>query len=249
LSIWGSTCSEAAIDRHVPVVTLAAVQLVKWQRNAIYEAIEAGGLDVSECTFTYDDAQARVTHVPSGSYFLLEGDPSHYTVTAVVGEDPPWPSEAYSWTKVAERVRRWAEDVKRDVGTPDLWAELQRARELLTDPRYEEVENTPFTSDEQTEIAAQLREIRQVAQTTYSLSDAEMRSLDARLGYLEAAAGRLGRTDWRGVFVGVIITVILAGLLPPEAVHHVFVTTLLGLEHLFGGDGVPLAPGQLPPGA
>jgi hypothetical protein len=58
----------------------------KWQRNAIFKAVAAGGLDARECAFDYDDAGGRITHVPSESYFLLEGDPGHYSATAVVGE-------------------------------------------------------------------------------------------------------------------------------------------------------------------
>lgn len=37
-----------------------------------------------------------------------------------------------SWPTVEERVERWAQDVQRDIETPDLWAELQREREILT---------------------------------------------------------------------------------------------------------------------
>ena len=73
-----------------------------------------GGLDARECTFDYDDAGGRITHVPSDSYFLLEGDPGHYSATAVVGEGPAWPSESFSWAKVDERVRRWAEVEAKD---------------------------------------------------------------------------------------------------------------------------------------
>jgi uracil-DNA glycosylase family 4 len=41
---------------------------------------------------------------------------------------------------VEERVQRWARDVKRDVDTPDIWADLQREREILTGARYDGVE-------------------------------------------------------------------------------------------------------------
>jgi len=139
----------------------------KWQRNAIFEAVVAGGLDARECTLDYDDAGGRITHAPSESYFLLEGDPGHYTSTMAVSKDLPRPLEHYTWPTVEERIQRWAEEVKRDVETPDLWAQLQREREILTGARYEDVENTPFTSDEQAEIAEQLRQIKEFVKETY----------------------------------------------------------------------------------
>lgn len=218
------------------------MQLAKWQRNTIFEAIDAAGLDARECTFDYDDTGGRITHVPSESSFLLEGDAGHYTSTEVVGEDSSGPSESFSWTKVQERVRRWAEKVKQDVDTPDLWGELQREREILTGPRHDDVENTPFTSDEREEIAEQLRQIKELVKKTYSLSEAQMLTLEAKIDDLEAAAGRIGRKDWRLLFCGVMFTVIVTGLLSPEAVQHILVKVLHGLENLFGGG-----PPQLPP--
>lgn len=219
------------------------MQTVKWQRNAIFEAVAAGGLDARECTFNYDDAKACITHVPSESSFLLEGDPGHYSSTAVVGEGPSCSSESFTWTKVEERVRRWAEEVKHDVDTPDLWAELQREREILTAARYEDVENTPFTSDEQAEIGEQLQRIKELVRKTYSLSEAQMLSLEAKLDDIEAAAGRIGRKDWQLLFCGTMFSVIVTRLLPPDAVQDILVKVLHGLEHLFGGwSGPPQLP-------
>jgi hypothetical protein len=216
----------------------------KWQRNAIFEAVAEGGLDPRECTFDYDEAGGRVTHVPSRSYFLLEGDAGHYTATAVVGENPPWPSESYTWGNLEERVRRWAEEVNRDVDTPDLWAELQREREILPGAQYEDVENTPFSSDEQADIAAQLRQIKEFVRNTYSLSEEQMRSLEAKLGNIEAAAGRIGRKDWLLLLYGSMFSVIVTELLPPGAVRSILEMALRGLAHLFDVGSIPP---QLPP--
>jgi hypothetical protein len=216
------------------------VEPQKWQRNAMFEAVAAGGLDAREYTLQYDDMEASIIHVPSASFFLLEGEAGHYTTTAVVGEMPTLGQlDAYTWAKVEERVRRWAEDVKRDDETPDLWAELQRERKILAGACYEDVENTPFTSDEQAEIAEQLRQIKEYAKKTYSLTQAQMLSLNARFDELEAAAGRIGRKDWLLLFLGVMFTVIVTDLLPPEAVQHILGMALQGLDHLFGGWGRP----------
>jgi hypothetical protein len=132
----------------------------------------------------------------SRSYFLLEGDPGHYRATAVVGGNAPWPSESYTWGNVTARVRRWAEEVRLDVDTPDLWAEFQRLPKILPGTQYEDVENTPFSSEEQASIADQLRQIRDFVSKTHSFSVGQMRSLEAHLDNIQAAAGRIGRKDW-----------------------------------------------------
>jgi hypothetical protein len=145
---------------------------------------------------------------------------------------------------VEERVRRWAEEVNRDVDTPDLWAELQRERKILPGALYEDIENTPFSSDEQADIAAQLRQIKELVRNTYSLSEEQMRSVEAKLDNIEAAAGRIGRKDWLLLLYGSMFSVIVTELLPPGAVQSILEMALHGLAHLFDVGGIPP---QLPP--
>jgi hypothetical protein len=219
--------------------------LEKFQKNAIFREIEAGGLDPRECDLAEGPEEVRISHMPSGSYFILGGDARRYTGSYVVGESTLlWPYVAAIWAIVPQTVRRWAEEVKRDVDTPDLWAELRREQEILTGARYEAVENKSFTPDEQAEIANQLREIKEYAKKTYSLSSEQMLRLEARLDEAEEATRRIGRKDWLLLFCGVMLTVIVTDLLPPDAVQHILAMALHGLDHLLGGGG---RPPQLPP--
>jgi hypothetical protein len=150
-----------------------------------------------ECTFDFnDDGSCYITHGPSGSSFVVEGPFGSHTTIAVVGEGAPRQLDAYIWPRVEERAERWARDIKRDVDTPDLLAELEREREILTGTRYEEVGNTSFTSEEIAEIAEQLRQIKEHVSTAYALSEAQMLHLEEKLDDIAAAASRMGRKDW-----------------------------------------------------
>jgi hypothetical protein len=53
--------------------------------------------------------------------------------------------------------------------TPDLLAELQRDREILTGARFENVENAPFTPEEQAEIAKWAEASEEFLRHRYSL--------------------------------------------------------------------------------
>ncbi len=221
------------------------MRLEKYQRNAIFQEIVEAGLDPNECDLTEGAKEVNISHVPSRSYFILGGDALRYSGSyAVGGSTISWPYEDFMWAKVPERVRRWAEEVKRDVDTPDLWAELQRKRVVLTGARYEAVENTLFTPAEQAQIAKQLREIKDYVRKTDLLSSQQMSRLEARLDEAAEASRRIGRKDWLLLFCGVMFTVIVTNLLPPEAVQHILAMALHGLDHLFSGGGLP----QLPPG-
>ncbi|MBA2554459.1 MAG: hypothetical protein H0V10_12390, partial [Geodermatophilaceae bacterium] len=105
-----------------------------------------------------------------------------------------------------ELVQHWAGDVKRDLDTPDLWADLRRRQVLLTSAGYEAIGNTPFTPDEQLEVAAQLLEIKEYVKATSSLTSEQTLLVEAWFNEAEAATRRLGRKDWLLLFLGVVLS-------------------------------------------
>jgi hypothetical protein len=219
------------------------MRLVKWKRNDIIEAVEAGGLDKRDCSFDFGDSESRITLPSSQSSFLLEGDAGNYASTMIVGDGLPQPLRHHIWPTVVDRCQRWAAEVVRDIDTPDLWAELQQERDILMRARYEAGEDTQFTPREQAEIAEQLRQIKEYLKETNALSEAQVLILDARFDELEAAIRHVGRMAWRLMFLGVVFTLFVTGIVPPEAVRQIPVTALHSLDHLFGGGS---GPSQLP---
>jgi hypothetical protein len=216
------------------------MRLEKNFRNPIIEAVENGGLAPRECTFDFDDdGGCCITHASSGSSIVMEVRFGHHTMTTVVGEGASLQLEAFIWPTVVERVERWARDVKRDVDTPDLLAELQREREILTGTRYDEIGNAPFSSEELAEIAAQLRQIKEYLNTAYALSEVQMLDLEAKLDDIAAAAGRMGRKDWALWVSGALLGAFVQAILPPEVVQHIIRMTVDGLGYLLGGGGTP----------
>jgi hypothetical protein len=63
-----------------------------------------------------------------------------------------------------------------------------------------------------------------------------MRVLEAKLDYLAAAAGRLGRIDWREVFAGTMLTFVLTAALPPESARDILLTVLRSIGHILGHE-------------
>ena len=94
-------------------------------------------------------------------------------------------------------------------------------------------------------IAERLRQTKEYVTRTYSLSDAQILHLEAKLDDIATAASRVGRKDWTLLFGGVLLGAFVQRILPPEAVQDILRITLDGLAYLFGGGG---GPPQLPPG-
>jgi hypothetical protein len=200
--------------------------LLKWMRNDIFQAIQAVGLDPKEFDLEDDGDEAQIKHKWSASNFIIARKSGHYSSRYVVGDGPEWPADTYSWQTAASRASMWLAEVKRDLETPDLWAELQREAQLLGANAGDVAENTPFTPDEQKEIVARLRALAERAQRTYALSASQMRALDAKLN----------------VCAGVMLGYILTALLPPEATRDIFLGLLRTIGHLYGLPHLPMLP-------
>jgi hypothetical protein len=126
------------------------------------------------------------------------------TGSYVVGDGPEWRSVPSSTSHggLLPRITAWLREVKRDIETPDKWAELQKKAQLLSAASDSITENSPFTSFEQNQIADQLRVMVERAQRTYSLSAAQTKALNEKLDYVAEASHRLGRKDWFLLLLG-----------------------------------------------
>lgn len=223
-----------------PPTKSAPGPLNKFKANEIFTAITAAGLDPREFDIEDSETEARIKRRWSESYFIVGGAPGHY-VGHYVAENwgVDWPYDVSNWEAVMQRVRNWLADVKLDLETPDLWAELRNEPELLGPAFDDAAENTPFTKDEQKEVARRLQELAEYARHTNRLSAAQMQVLNAKLDYLVSAAGRLGRIDWRNAFVGAILGYAIAVALPLESTRLMLLTVLRGVVHLYGLPALP----------
>jgi hypothetical protein len=213
------------------------VELFKQQRNEVFRAVVAGGLDPVECDLTLAaDGSWKITHISSGSFLTFSYEYSVFSGNGRIPDGPPVGFQGPDWSAIVRGVERWAARVKETTETPDLWAEFQRGKELLSDAQDASSANTPFTSSEQVSIAQQLREIKEYVRQTHSLSDEQLSLVEARFDQAEAASRHLGRKDWLLLFYGVIFTLIITDLLTPAVAQHILMMALHGLEHLFGGQ-------------
>jgi hypothetical protein len=120
--------------------------LHKWQSNFIVKAIQGVGLDPRHFDLADDDGEIRIKHKWSPSCFTIRSKGASLVALYVVGDGPEWPIGEQSWLTLPPRIDYWLKEVKRDLETPDLWAELQRDDRLLFRATFDDVtENSSFT--------------------------------------------------------------------------------------------------------
>ena len=240
--------------------------LSKYQRNELFRVIESSGLPVTdfELTTRTDLLTMPVTiirHPISGSIFGIAPWSFKFStrnrVKATKAEEKLFNAFWYffastcKWEEVPGKLAKWVNKVKevsRKIQeyeqTPDLWGELNRSREFFTEQYEHNVENTPFTSDEQADISARIKQIRDYIEATHELTSDQISHVETKLDQAEQASRRLGRKDWVNVFNGAVFSLILADLITPQTAQHVIMLAVQGLSHLFG-IGAP--PPHLPP--
>lgn len=197
-------------------------RLQKYKRNGIIEAIRKVGLEPKEFDLGEDENEVRVKHKPTNAHFTIGGNSSKYSVSYAAGDSPALRIEKYSWDGVMNSFGNWLFQLKNDLETPDLWAELQGEATLFEAAPNAADENTLFNQQEKKEIAEQLRKLGEQAQNTYSLSEIQVKELNIKLDYLIKASDRIGRIDWHNALAGAIIGFVLTAALPPETARTMF---------------------------
>lgn len=239
---------------------MADYELSPQRKNQVFSQIKLAKLDPAD--FVWLEEASEVTkmglgretftvevlgHAPTGYYFKFDVNANtnmsdQWAIRLPGSDGPRRRDNAGTWELVFEYLADWLRHVKAEHDAPDLWAEFANAQKQLGNVPTE-IENTPFTTDEQNEIARQLQELKTYTRQTYELNEEQYRAIESRLDYFADAATRLPRIDWRNAFVGALLGLVLQNVVPPEPVQHLFYVVLRGLAHMFGGgDALPELP-------
>src|SRR4051812_43561087 len=129
--------------------------LILSQKNAVFEQVQGHGLDPREFDWELLGDSERLVHTPSEYSFLFSETGGMHYVSYSPGKNLQHETQLLGdqFSAVLDRVSEWLSSLMRELTAPNLWATLEAERAALTGG---EVENTPFSVEEQRQIAAQL---------------------------------------------------------------------------------------------
>ena len=207
-------------------------KLLRSQRNAVFAIATAAGLEPrdfvwSEVTPRFNTARAapveRLTHTPSGYYFTFDRteDGKAYPRYMPSSKEIVETGDTIygKWDFVLQAVESWATILKNEILEPDLW-QLSAADKKLVAASIEDVENLPFTKQEQERITLAISELRLFLHATSPNSEKNRVFIDARLRHLEDASSRLGRKDWITLAMGTLTNIVVGVALAPDAARE-----------------------------
>jgi hypothetical protein len=219
--------------------------LTRFERNEIFEIIKRSDIAVADCD-TYATVDSTIFTHKSGSEIEFQlggksGDEDLYKISARVfdGKSPRMPHGPIELERAAPFIYAWATEIKRISETPDYWAEMPRARGMIVDIQWADDGNASFTRDEQRQIVLELETIKQHAKEQFDLTPEQTAHIDEGLDLAAEASTRLGRKDWRLLFYGTVLNLMVNDAIPPNVAQHIFTTVVQGLIHLFTGAGGP----------
>lgn len=207
---------------------------MKSQKNKIFEFVQESGFDPND--FKWNTAEITLYATGFGINYLvsqLACKNTNFNFTFSNNLHYWYPS--YS---PAERVLKmnftnpldeqemfmnvyiWLQSLKREIETPDLWAQFKQYQitsEVLED---EENPNSQFTEEQLSRVTYGIEQIRTYLLKEYQ-REAETRLINEKLDYLIDSAKKQGRIDWKNIFVSTIISIGTSLTLSPEQFNHV----------------------------
>jgi len=83
------------------------VGLRKWQRNAIFKAVQGAGLSPEEFDWGLGTDESTLRHAPSGAYFVFGGVPGDYTSRYFAGDGPVEERTGLTQYGLMQQVEFW----------------------------------------------------------------------------------------------------------------------------------------------
>jgi hypothetical protein len=218
----------------------------KWA-NAAFLEIQSAGLNLDEFRREPWPPSIRIVHLPTKEYFVFGGDSGGTSWTkpgypgSVIQTGTGSDSLSFGWNSRVPLFKHWLKSLQELLAatgeyhaTPDLWSSIRSEGSVFERFAAADLENRPFTLEEQKYIAVQLQELKTFIIRTSQAQESVVNQVGLRLKYLEEAATRMGRKDWLGILIAIVFTVVISGFFAPDRANELMGFTAALFQSLYG---------------
>ena len=224
------------------------MELMRSQKNELLEIIKTFELESFNFKWSMDkdifERQIQTLRYKDTSYyFAINISRDTFTCLCSPGEEKIHESTVqYKWENARYDFRQWLYYLEREISQPDLWEELEKIK-VFDDIEFEsESENTmqQFTYQETMQIENGINEVRKYLIEVVENDKEQSKIINEKLDYLIHASKRMGRMDWKNVFVGAFVNIATSIGLNQEqgqVIITLFLNTVSGIMKFISTHG------------
>lgn len=193
------------------------MKLLTSQKDTLFEMIEEENLSPSQ--FQFSEVQSKISPVTrstelrfnTSDYFFrfetgYERSDPHYAVYCP-GEDVST-DEYYSrkWNVQLEVFQLWLTFLIREINSPNKWHRLEKEIEGIK-INFQKDEDK-FSVEEYEELKKKVSILKNALSTIHLIPE-QLSAISSKLDHLTEMGKQLNKFDWKGLFIGSIISIII----------------------------------------
>jgi len=231
--------------------------LLTGQRNDVLQLVKESGLNPKDFVWLERKSNnlstpmvTSIRHNPTGHYLTfdryLKGSTYYMDLHGTPGNSTYAFDRSrfqfHQWPQILDDTKAWVSFLSREIATPDFWENIRQEKQLFVAATSSDFENTLFSTDEQSYISSHLKEIHQFLLATQPGDQDHQDFVESRLKYLEDSAKRLGRKDWLGYGLTILLAIVMElGLsnIPTNELFQLFKTSFQKLLTGLPSIGLP----------
>lgn len=200
--------------------------IMKSQKQEVYQWIADYGLEPS--MFFWEDFRSRnddlsetivskLKYVDTHYFFIFDfkNDVQHCTFspgqTVLIQNEFPG-----TWSGQLRNFDKWLAYLKREIETVDPWDVIDKYMPGMEINLEDEKENSPYSYEQVEHIAKALYRFKDEVKKNYDLDKDQDKLVQEKLDYLIDRSKKMGRIDWKNLFVGTLMGLAGGLALNPE---------------------------------
>jgi len=193
------------------------MKLLKSQKDILYDLIERNGM--SPFQFDFFEFESNLSHGKVATTLKFKESDFFFTFETVGNNEQPhysiyspgeykYEDSHYSgfWQSQYQKVCDWLIYLKREVNTPNKWERLKIEMSVISFTTSND--NSKFSASEYEELNAKIASLKHGIKLLGLLPE-QLITLNAKLDYLSSQAKEMNKFDWKSLFIGTIISIII----------------------------------------
>lgn len=206
------------------------MKLLNSQKNLLFDIIQ--NFELSPSQFEFQEVKSQLTtneictdlaYLNSSFYFSFEsysGQQPYYCIYSP-GENV-FKTELYTrnWESSVMEFQNWVSALEREITTVNKWDRLKLEMDNLKFS-FTENDNNKFNVSEFTELSNKMKALKSGI-ISLNLPTEQFIVLNDKLDHLIAMGIEMNKYDWKNLFVGTIISIIIQLSISPENAKNLF---------------------------